>query len=92
LEVIDLETDESDQSDTEDITEGISVVKSADECASLCNGIKCMAFLSQLKQLANMNVSACTTCNSRQLEMVEHFVGSAVYFKWVSKTFSTANF
>lgn len=63
---------------------GIAIIKTPQECHDLAQSVKCIAFLSQLKVLAGLNVNSCKTegC-SRSVTLQEHFVGSALYIKWV---------
>lgn len=65
-------------------TEGITRIKSENECEAITSETKCICFLSQLKNLARMNISACKTCGAKELELVDSYVGSALYFRWVN--------
>ncbi|XP_053398600.1 uncharacterized protein LOC123556417 [Mercenaria mercenaria] len=84
-----IKVEEENKSDMNEDTDGISVIKTEDECDSLCSDTKCIVFLAQLKQLARMNISACKTCKSSEVELVDDYVGSALYLKWASKSFQT---
>lgn len=77
------EAGDETESEDESELEGIFRARTADDCQALCSETKCIAFLSQLKALAMINVSACKVCGSKEIEIHEDFTGSALYFKWV---------
>lgn len=75
---------EEDQLEEDALLEGISYIKTADDCDSATSALKCICFVDQLKQLAKLKCEKCTTCTSTEVEIEETFVGSAIYLKWVS--------
>jgi hypothetical protein len=85
------EADEPDDNapgaqDAEVIGPGIEEVTSADQSRDVCNSTMCLTFLKQLKHLAAVSVTKCTTPKCTCVpEIKERFVGSALYLRWVRK-------
>ena len=80
---MELAEDECDNVECQEEEIGIERVRTEDDCERLTDDIVCLSFLQQLKQLARSNFTQCSVCNSKVQEIVESFVGSALYLKWV---------
>ena len=62
-------------------------VTTNDQCAALSESTKCIVDLDELKRLADIHVEHCTTVGCpKSVKMIENFVGSALYMKWVCST------
>lgn len=77
--------DSIEAEETDSHIEGIMCLKTEEDCRRVSREAKCLAFISQLKLLAKINVQCCKTCNTKEIQIEESFTGSALYFKWVSK-------
>ena len=67
-----------------DVPVGIKKVTTEDECRELTGATKCIAFVQQIRDLLSINISQCKEQSCQKpTRIVESFVGSAMYLKWV---------
>jgi len=88
---LEFDTNTVDEEDVDESHEIPSVIKiSTDsQCDELSSDTLCLSFLPQLKLLADITVTKCSTSGCKEaLSLKDDFVGSALYFRWVSITFA----
>ena len=67
-----------------DVTVGIKKVTTEDECRELTGATKCIAFVQHIRDLLSINISQCKEQSCQKpTTIVESFVGSPMYLKWV---------
>lgn len=67
-----------------EIQPGIQKVSDDDGCRQLTTATKCIAFTSQILELTKINIPECKELScKKQTRIVESFVVSAMYLKWV---------
>lgn len=82
---VDTNTVDEEGVEEENETPGVIKVQTDEQCDEICSYTLCLSFLPQLKMLADISVTTCCTVGCTEpVSVVDSFVGSALYFKWVS--------
>ncbi|XP_056004405.1 uncharacterized protein LOC125658363 isoform X2 [Ostrea edulis] len=67
-----------------EVLPGVHRVSTEEECSELTSAMKCIAFVSQIKELTNICVPQCKEHSCRKSTWIEEsFFGSALYLKWI---------
>ena len=74
---------EEDTTGEDVISDGISHIKTSEDCHSATTEEKYICFKTQLLCLAKMKCNSCSTCDSKEIEIIESTIGSALHLKWV---------
>ncbi|WAR05793.1 hypothetical protein MAR_021162 [Mya arenaria] len=88
------EAEESDGEEAEVANPAVGQKKIVNEADidALCSTPTCIVFLDQLLALADMKVSTCQICGSKDIEMQESFNGSAAIIEWVCQAKRPQNY